>query len=326
MTKKLVHPLGSSEPRSVLSTAEHRQRNGGKGDSRWFHTHGVDLMCPKGEPRMPVYAVEDGIVGAKDGNPRNAKTHEFQQSNDPGTAGWRLYLFANDGSETYMYQHLEKLKDGLKPGDKVFAGDLLGYTGAPASGGPHLHFALKNGDTDAFIANVPRTGAIPPSDSGPIPECAPPEINECAPNAVPQSAQEPEIEQPLMFSPLDASFTPWDPAWAQTNNIPDAAMCINDWSQAHHPDHVANEVMSVFSDLASMGASELLPDLGSPGHASDHSHGPTDPGSLDGPQDASTLHNLDSLIGIGGGHDAGTVQDHGTREPAAQPDPSSNEN
>lgn len=325
MTKTLVHPLGAGEARTVLSTSEHRQRNGGKGDHRWFHAHGVDLMCPKDQPRMPVYAVEDGIVGAKDGNPGNAKAHEFQHSDDPGTAGWRLYLFASDGVETYMYQHLEKLADGLKPGCKVTAGQLLGYTGAPASGGPHLHFALKNGDTDAFIANVPHSGIADLSAGAPGPECAAPEVTECAPNPDIQTV-ELATSQPLMFSALDAVMTPWDPGWAQADNIPDAAMSIHDPSQIQ-TDHTASDVPASFPDLASMIPSELLPDLSSPaGHHLDHSQGLTDAGALDGSQDAGSPNHPDWLTGTGGGHDGATVPDHGTNEPAARPDPPSGEN
>jgi murein DD-endopeptidase MepM/ murein hydrolase activator NlpD len=87
----------------------------------------IDIMAPRG---TPVLAVEDGRV-----------VKLFQS--DRG--GITLYQF--DPSETfcYYYAHLDRYADGIKEGDLLHRGQVLGYVGSTGNAspeGPHLHFAI----------------------------------------------------------------------------------------------------------------------------------------------------------------------------------------
>ena len=46
----------------------------------------------------------------------------------------------------YYYAHLERYADGLKEGDRVHRGQVIGYVGSTGNAGPdnpHLHFAIS---------------------------------------------------------------------------------------------------------------------------------------------------------------------------------------
>jgi murein DD-endopeptidase MepM/ murein hydrolase activator NlpD len=56
-----------------------------------------------------------------------------------------VYQFDPRESYAYYYAHLERYAAGLKDGDRVKRGDVIGYVGTsgnapPAT--PHLHFAI----------------------------------------------------------------------------------------------------------------------------------------------------------------------------------------
>ena len=59
--------------------------------------------------------------------------------------GLTIYQFDPAGRLCYYYAHLERYADGLKDGQTVSQGDVIGYVGttgnAPANT-PHLHFAV----------------------------------------------------------------------------------------------------------------------------------------------------------------------------------------
>lgn len=89
---------------------------------RWRMHRGVDYGAPRG---TPVYAVATGTVAH---------------------AGWRgklgrLVILEHEHELTTRYAHLDRIAAGLMKGDRVFAGDLIGYIGSSGfSTGPHLHF------------------------------------------------------------------------------------------------------------------------------------------------------------------------------------------
>ncbi len=59
--------------------------------------------------------------------------------------GISLYERDLDGRTIYFYAHLQGYRPGLKVGDLVRQGDVLGFvgeTGNVVAGGPHLHFAV----------------------------------------------------------------------------------------------------------------------------------------------------------------------------------------
>lgn len=101
-------------------------------------THlGNDLM---GSIGTPIIAVESGTV-------------EHLGWNQYG--GWRVGIRSLDGKRYYYYAHLRKdhpYAIGLKEGDKVTAGDVIGYLGMTGYSSkenvnninvPHLHFGMQ---------------------------------------------------------------------------------------------------------------------------------------------------------------------------------------
>lgn len=83
-----------------------------------YHT-GQDLTAPVG---TPIYAVAPGVVGA---------------SNAGGWAGVNATIHHTDGVS--LYAHMASMT--VNPGQKVGAGDLIGYVGMTGrTFGPHLHF------------------------------------------------------------------------------------------------------------------------------------------------------------------------------------------
>lgn len=111
---------------------------------RYSHQHpvsryAVDFTVPVG---TPVLAAREGVV--------------MQVQDDWRGSGRTLEDFAHranfvrilheDGTMA-MYAHLEYYGVGVKPGQKVAAGDLLGLSGNTGySTGPHLHFAVLAND------------------------------------------------------------------------------------------------------------------------------------------------------------------------------------
>ena len=117
---KLIIPVAgirADELRDTWGAA----RSGGR-------THkGVDIKAPH---RTPVLAVAEGTIVKRDSN---------------AVAGRALYHRDLDGRTIYFYSHLDDYRPGLKEGDLVRQGDVIGYvgdTGNAAPGDYHLHFAI----------------------------------------------------------------------------------------------------------------------------------------------------------------------------------------
>jgi murein DD-endopeptidase MepM/ murein hydrolase activator NlpD len=91
------------------------------------HHEALDIMAPKG---AKVLAVADGKV-----------VKLFNSK--PG--GLTVYQFDPTEKYAYYYAHLDRYADGIKEGDLVKRGDLIGYVGATGNANPdapHLHFAV----------------------------------------------------------------------------------------------------------------------------------------------------------------------------------------
>jgi murein DD-endopeptidase MepM/ murein hydrolase activator NlpD len=87
----------------------------------------VDMLAPR---NTPVHAVEDGII---------AKLF-FSKA-----GGNTIYQFDPSSRVCYYYAHLERYADGLKDGQHVSRGDVIGYVGTSGNAPPntpHLHFAV----------------------------------------------------------------------------------------------------------------------------------------------------------------------------------------
>jgi murein DD-endopeptidase MepM/ murein hydrolase activator NlpD len=87
----------------------------------------IDMLAPR---HTPVVAVEDGTIARL-------------FLSDAG--GITVYQFDPTNSFCYYYAHLQAYADGLKEGDRVKRGDVIGYVGTTGNAPkdtPHLHFAI----------------------------------------------------------------------------------------------------------------------------------------------------------------------------------------
>jgi len=87
----------------------------------------IDILAPR---NTPVKAVEDGTV---------ARLFESK------AGGTTIYQFDSTDQYCYYYAHLERYASGLKEGDKVRKGQVIGYVGTSGNAPkntPHLHFAI----------------------------------------------------------------------------------------------------------------------------------------------------------------------------------------
>lgn len=87
----------------------------------------VDMLAPR---NTPVRAVEDGSI---------AKLF-FSKA-----GGNTIYQFDPTNRFCYYYAHLERYAGGLRDGQPVSKGDVIGYVGTTGNAPPntpHLHFAI----------------------------------------------------------------------------------------------------------------------------------------------------------------------------------------
>lgn len=87
----------------------------------------IDILAPR---NTPVKAVEDGTIARL----FNSKA-----------GGITVYQFDPSERFCYYYAHLERYADGLREGDRVRKGQVLGYVGTSGNAPkdtPHLHFAV----------------------------------------------------------------------------------------------------------------------------------------------------------------------------------------
>jgi peptidoglycan LD-endopeptidase LytH len=87
----------------------------------------ADIMAPKG---TPVLAVDNGII-------------QKLFNSKPG--GLTIYQFDPTEKYAYYYAHLDRYADGIREGQLVKKGDLIGYVGVTGNSdpnAPHLHFGI----------------------------------------------------------------------------------------------------------------------------------------------------------------------------------------
>jgi murein DD-endopeptidase MepM/ murein hydrolase activator NlpD len=97
-------------------------------DERGNRRHeALDILAPR---NTPILAVEDGTI---------ARLFRSQ------AGGITIYQFDPSSTFCYYYAHLERYADGLREGQAVKRGQLLGYVGTSGNAPkntPHLHFAI----------------------------------------------------------------------------------------------------------------------------------------------------------------------------------------
>ena len=87
----------------------------------------IDILAPRD---TPVLAVEDGTVAKLFTSKRGRPDH---------------LPVRPDETYAYYYAHLERYADGLKEGDALTRGQVIGYVGTSGNAPPdtpHLHFAI----------------------------------------------------------------------------------------------------------------------------------------------------------------------------------------
>ena len=113
---------------------------------RVYRSHrGTDFAAPSG---TPVHSTAKGIV-------------KYTAT----LTGYGNVVYLKHGSEYLtVYAHLSRFAKGLKSGDKVSKGQLIGYVGSTGqSTGPHLHYELRiNGiHVDAEKVRPPKQSFVP---------------------------------------------------------------------------------------------------------------------------------------------------------------------
>lgn len=119
-TSRLLIPVDGIQPDQLEDTYT-QARSGGR-----VH-NALDIMAPR---NTPVLAATDGVI------------RRLFESKPGGTT---IYQFGTRGIYCYYYAHLERYAPGLKEGDQVRRGDVIGYVGTTGNappGAPHLHFAI----------------------------------------------------------------------------------------------------------------------------------------------------------------------------------------
>jgi murein DD-endopeptidase MepM/ murein hydrolase activator NlpD len=111
-------------------------------DSRGARAHeAIDILAPRG---TPVLAVDDGTVARLFKSARGGIT---------------VYQFDPTQSFCYYYAHLDRYAFGLREGNAVRKGDVIGYVGTTGNappGTPHLHFTIfKLGPEKRWWEGVP---------------------------------------------------------------------------------------------------------------------------------------------------------------------------
>lgn len=118
--RKLTIPV-SGYPADKLVRSYHQTRSGQR------EHEAIDIIAAR---NTPVVAVEDGTI---------AKLFNSK------AGGITLYQFDPTQHYSYYYAHLERYADGIKEGDAIHRGQVLGYVGTSGNAPketPHLHFAV----------------------------------------------------------------------------------------------------------------------------------------------------------------------------------------
>jgi peptidoglycan LD-endopeptidase LytH len=89
--------------------------------------HAMDILAPR---HTPVRAAAAGTIAA------------LNSSRAGGTSVWQ---YDESGHYCYFYAHLQRYAPGLRAGQTVARGDVIGYVGTTGNAPrntPHLHFAM----------------------------------------------------------------------------------------------------------------------------------------------------------------------------------------
>jgi peptidoglycan LD-endopeptidase LytH len=117
--RDLLVPVDGIKPEQL--TGQFSEARGGR------KHEALDILAPRG---TPVRAVEDGTIARL----------FFSKA-----GGITVYQFDPSSTFCYYYAHLERYAEGLREGQAVRKGQILGYVGTSGNAPkdtPHLHFAI----------------------------------------------------------------------------------------------------------------------------------------------------------------------------------------
>ncbi len=125
---------------------------------RYHHDYpATDIFCPVGSEYL---ATTSGVVDFV-----NAVDQWDAATNAPALRGGIMIAIIGDDGWRYYGSHLSSVAEGLVPGVRVRAGQLLGYTGKSGNAQgtpPHLHYGISYPTTPDDWQT--RRGQIPPYD------------------------------------------------------------------------------------------------------------------------------------------------------------------
>ena len=115
---------------------------------RWREHKGVDYAAPAGTPVKASGNGKISFIGSKN--------------------GYGKVIFVQHGDKyTTVYGHLSKFTKGLKEGQQVKQGQVIGYVGQTGlASGPHLHYELRvnNVHRDPLTAQLPEAQPLAQAD------------------------------------------------------------------------------------------------------------------------------------------------------------------
>lgn len=123
-----------------------------------FGVRVTDISPNFGDPRSGGRTHEGEDIMALKGTPIVTPTQAVVLRTGVGETEGNYVYTANPGGETYVYMHLDEIADGLKSGQELAPGALLGFvgnTGNASGGAAHLHFEIHD-DSGEPIDPFPR--------------------------------------------------------------------------------------------------------------------------------------------------------------------------
>ena len=123
-SERLIIPVAGVAAKDLIDSFDDK-----RGSER--HHNALDIMASR---NTPVLAAVSGFV---------VKMH----SSVPG--GLTIYLSDPTSRFVMMYGHLDSFRPGLKDGDKVSQGEIIGFVGSTGNANPlapHLHFQITRND------------------------------------------------------------------------------------------------------------------------------------------------------------------------------------
>lgn len=119
-TSSLLMPVSGMRAEQLSDTFNDARSGGRVHDA-------IDIMVPKDTP----------VIAATDG--------KLVKLFNSKLGGLTIYQFDRDETHAYYYAHLDRYAAGVKEGDSLMRGDVIGYVGSSGNASPeapHLHFAV----------------------------------------------------------------------------------------------------------------------------------------------------------------------------------------